>query len=322
MERRTGAVLGLATALAFIARGQVATAPLAVELADMPALVAALSDLDPKIRAAAATHIRTRLAADPAIAPNWHEEAFWKERVAKLVIGMTLDEAGAVLFTNEPEEIRRKRIGSSIGQGGSGNSRTWQVQLDDYWSVSISSLIPNNQVSGMGMVAPQVARRWVQPPPGYTGEWTSWYVNGQISTKIDYRDGRYDGSFISYYDNGAKQLHQNYANHIPVGEESGWHRNGQLSYHGQYADGKQDGTWEHWYDNGVRRSSTEYRAGQQHGAQFRWDPNGKLQSEEHYKAGVLHGISKQWDEAGNLLWERLFVNGEVAEPGMLRQNVN
>ncbi len=52
-----------------------------------PALIKALGDSRSDVGAFAAEAVRTILALDPANAPNWHSEAFWKQRLTQLKRG-------------------------------------------------------------------------------------------------------------------------------------------------------------------------------------------------------------------------------------------
>jgi hypothetical protein len=68
-----------------------------------------------------------------------------------------------------------------------------------------------------------------------TGEWTTWYENGQRSAVDHYRDGLQDGLHTSWYANGVKALEGNYRN------------------------GKREGTWTRWDPTGLTSKQETYR---------------------------------------------------------------
>jgi hypothetical protein len=42
------------------------------------------------------------------------------------------------------------------------------------------------------------------------GKWTNWYENGQIKSEINYKDGKLDGKWIEWDESGRKQSEVNY----------------------------------------------------------------------------------------------------------------
>ena len=69
------------------------------------------------------------------------------------------------------------------------------------------------------------------------GFWESYYENGQLNWKGSYKDDCLDGPWEYYYDNG------------------------QLSYKGNYIGGKEDGIFEHYKENGKFHKKEKWRNG-------------------------------------------------------------
>jgi cytochrome c5 len=222
-----------------------------------PALVAALSDPRNDVRAFSAEALRLIIAADPANAPNYHDEAYWTQRVARLEAGMMLDHALELLLPELTPAERQKR-----GEGGawSGGSGTSTYRLDDYWAVHLYLMDFGKEKlhEHVPDLFRSVRRVWVAPPDGYTGKWVTWHVNGQKANDIQYRNGQYDGKFTAFYDNGSKCFQQHYTQHVCHGTDTGWHRDGKRAYEGRYEHGKQVGTWRWWNENGQIESVKEY----------------------------------------------------------------
>ena len=65
------------------------------------------------------------------------------------------------------------------------------------------------------------------------------------------------------------------------GKEDGkwtrWYENGQIESEGNYKDGKKDGKWTWWHENGQKWSETNYKDGKQEG-------------QEDCTDGIFHGF--------------------------------
>lgn len=277
----------------------------------MPLLVKALDDPANDLRAGAAEAIRSILAADPAAAPNWHDEAYWQKRITQVKKGMSLDEALKILLPDVAPAERDKLMEGGAWSGGSGFS---MYRLDDYWTVTLQLVsLGREQVAEAPSLRRSARPRLVQPPATYTGAWVNWFVNGQMAYEIHYRNGKYDGTFTSYHDDGGRAVEQHYKDGVCDGADSGWYRSGKKMYEGQYKDGKQEGRWQHWFENGQPQSIEDYSGGQQNGVYANWHENGQKHFEEHYQNGKKEGLDSAWDEQGKVLWVRTFRNGELVE---------
>ena len=146
----------------------------------------------------------------------------------------------------------------------SGDSHVVSYRLDHNWMVTIQFRNPGKVIE-----RPKLTRHalkvFVTPPKDFSGKWIAWYVNGQKGYEIDYKNGKYDGVFTNFHDNGNKSVEQHYVNHEAHGADTGWNSDGKLSYTAQYRNGKQDGKWTHFYANGTKQSETNYSNGKYHG---------------------------------------------------------
>ena len=71
----------------------------------------------------------------------------------------------------------------------------------------------------------------------FSGRSVSYYENGQLEFKINYKDGKENGLWEEY------------------------HENGQLRERGNFKDGKRDGLWEGYHENGRLEFKRKYRNG-------------------------------------------------------------
>jgi antitoxin component YwqK of YwqJK toxin-antitoxin module len=100
---------------------------------------------------------------------------------------------------------------------------------------------------------------WVEPPPNFTGLWTTYRVNGQKSDELHYKDGKRDGEITSFYDDGSRAVLTRFVAGIQEGEEIGYFHSGKVSYRGIYKTNAMVGTWT-WYNEDGSVQSTQQRS--------------------------------------------------------------
>lgn len=269
----------------------------------------ALGDIDSETRAAAAKALRRIIAKYPSgtvyLASKDGGEAAWQEKVKRIKVGMTKAQVLNIL----PEF---EGAASEMCEIGSGDSHIVMYRLDYHWVVTIYYRNPDKVIE-----RPTLTKRAlhvnIEPPPNFTGTWTTWHVNGQKAREIQYADGKYNGVFTSYHDNGTKSYEQHYVNHITHGPDTGWNADGRLSYTAQYQNGRQHGRWTHWHANGNKHSEADYVDGKYHGRVMYWHENGQIGAVNDYKEGVKHGREASWDKNGTLQYDRKFVNGKIVD---------
>ena len=85
----------------------------------------------------------------------------------------------------------------------------------------------------------------------FTGTTVSYYENGQLETKGNYKDGNEEGLREGYFDNGQLEYKTNYKDGKLVGLVENYYENGQLQLKGNYKDEKEDGLWETYRVDGL-----------------------------------------------------------------------
>jgi hypothetical protein len=276
----------------------------AVELPDeskMAPLVAALSDPQSEVRAAAAAKLKLIAAENQKVVAQ--AESYWREKIAAVKPGMKKEDVEVMLppFAAQPDKLI----------GGSGSSHTETYRLDYHWMVTIAYLNKGEVMDYPLTLTRTEMSTGVAPPKDFTGVWTGWFVNGEKSYEIGYRSGSYDGAFISYHDNGRKCYVQHYTAGKIDGRDEGWHANGQKAYVGEYKVEKRAGSWTWWYADGNKQSERTYQDGVIDGVDRYWYENGQLRSEVNYRNGTKHGTEAAWDENGKLHYKREYENGEM-----------
>jgi len=254
---------------------------------DLKRETAALADTGQSVRDCAAAAIRAHLAKHPQAGDVGEDH--WKAKLKSIKPGIT---------QKAFEAATGGKIEGSVGSGRS-FSITWR--LDDHWVVTTHFDLPDSLRT---VDAPQRHARdvWVDPGKSSTGKWVTYFINGQMSHEIRYKNGVYE-SFRSYYDNGQLVYEQTYINGRIHGPENGFHRNGARAYSITYADGKSTGRWTHWHPDGKLQSEQTYKEGKLHGSNVNYRPDGTKSSRIDYRDGVETGQAA-WDETGKLLYAR------------------
>ena len=100
----------------------------------------------------------------------------------------------------------------------------------------------------------------------FSGRSVSYYENGQVKGKINYKNGKPDGFFEHYYENGQLNIKGNQKDGEPDGLWESYYDNGQLMIKVNYnKDGKEDGLWESYYENGQLTIKGNYKDGKEDG---------------------------------------------------------
>ena len=86
------------------------------------------------------------------------------------------------------------------------------------------------------------------------GEWFYYLENGQLHLKNTYKDGKLHGERLKYYDNGKLYRKGNYKDGKRNGLKTDWHKNGRKESEGNWKNDKQEGLLTAWYENGQKRT--------------------------------------------------------------------
>ena len=97
----------------------------------------------------------------------------------------------------------------------------------------------------------------------YYNKLTELPFTGKIDGKTtgSFKNGKRDGSWLDYWENGQLQSKTNHKNGKLEGSWVSYHLNGQLRDKGQYKNGLKDGSWVSYFGNGQLRSKGNYKKG-------------------------------------------------------------
>ena len=142
------------------------------------------------------------------------------------------------------------------------------------------------------------------------GFWTSWHENGQKWVEMNYKEGNLHGSEIHWRENGQKISETNYKEGKLHGPQIHWRENGQKRSETHYANGQKHGSEIHWREDGNKELETEYRDGKQHGLTTEWHMNGQKKRESNFEDNELDGISISWDKDGRQKYRIEYKDGK------------
>ena len=133
-----------------------------------------------------------------------------------------------------------------------------------------------------------------------------YYDNGQKKSVGISKDGKKDGLWTYWRDNGQKMQDVTYKNGEQNGLQIWYFKNGQKKYKGTKKDGKKYGLWIWWYENGQKESEITYKDGKFNGHYTIYHKNGQKKAEGTYKDGKRDGRWLYWDRQGNIDRERVY----------------
>jgi antitoxin component YwqK of YwqJK toxin-antitoxin module len=120
-------------------------------------------------------------------------------------------------------------------------------------------------------------------------EYIKYSVEGNKELQCTIKNGKLDGKYMSWYDNGEPFEICMYKEGELHGKYMKWNINGQPWVYSNYKEGKLDGEFKMFYNNGI------------------------LSEHFHYENGLLHGDYKLFHENGELHKHRIYEKGEVIE---------
>ena len=97
------------------------------------------------------------------------------------------------------------------------------------------------------------------------GVWKQFYENGRLKETRFFKEGKKEGEYIGWYMNGQKQLDYFFVNDEYEGTCREWASNGQLIKEMNYKAGHEEGNEKAWYDNGKIRSNYFMQDGRRYG---------------------------------------------------------
>ena len=132
------------------------------------------------------------------------------------------------------------------------------------------------------------------------GPFETYYANGQLKSKGNYKDGEYHGPIEVYISTGQLYTRINYKNGVEHGNWERFYANGQLEVKSRSRDGKRvPGSFTYFHENGQLFNEC-----------IENHENGQLYSKVNYKNGKRHGLLEHFNQEGKLVHKGNFKNGK------------
>ena len=135
------------------------------------------------------------------------------------------------------------------------------------------------------------------------GLYKRYFDNGKQLSEENYNDGKLEGKWTYWYENGQLKLKGNFKPYEVLPEDERWERSSPYRFP---ARDSKHGKWTEWYENGQKKREQNYECGRVIGKWTSWYENGNKKSEGFYKG--LHGRYGEWK-----FWHS---NGQLACTGI------
>lgn len=134
----------------------------------------------------------------------------------------------------------------------------------------------------------------------FTGKIVDCYDNGKIKFEGNYLNGKKEGIFITWSEEGYKASELSYKNGKLSGLSTRFYNNRQKAGEENYVDGQKNGLYTTWHENGNKSGEGNFKNDSPEGLWTFWYPNGKKAREGNYLNGSPVGVHTFWDEEGNV----------------------
>ena len=129
----------------------------------------------------------------------------------------------------------------------------------------------------------------------------NYYDNGKLKSEFEKNDnGKLDGIYREYYENGQLKLECTYKDGQLDGISKEYYKNNQLSCEYNFKNGQLDGLCKEYYDSGKIKEEYYCKNGEFEGIYKKYYTNGKEKSEYNYKNGRISGIAKEYRINGDI----------------------
>jgi antitoxin component YwqK of YwqJK toxin-antitoxin module len=87
---------------------------------------------------------------------------------------------------------------------------------------------------------------------------TLYYSNHQKYMEGEYKNGKRNGKWTSWFQNGNEMSIHNFVNDVDDGNMTVFYENGKKRYQGKYTKGKKIGVWKFWDEKGTLLNKEDY----------------------------------------------------------------
>ena len=148
-----------------------------------------------------------------------------------------------------------------------------------------------------------------------------YYPNGKVKREASFRDGKREGVWREFDEQGNVLNSQTYQKGVLVGQGivdidgkrrglfKEFYPDNSLRAEGVFVDGLRSGEWKVYYHNGQIQEIGSYQEGQPDGIWTWYYDNGQKQIEEQFFKGTPNGSYKEYDSRGNIIVTGTYFDG-------------
>ena len=148
-----------------------------------------------------------------------------------------------------------------------------------------------------------------------------YYPNGKVKREASFRDGKKEGVWREFDEQGNVVSSQTYQKGVLTGQgivDTDGKRRGRykefypdstLRAEGLFVEGERSGEWRFYYQTGELQEVGSYIEGQPDGIWIWYYANGQKQVEEQFYKGQLNGSYKEYDSRGNTIVTGTYFDG-------------
>lgn len=148
-----------------------------------------------------------------------------------------------------------------------------------------------------------------------------YYPNGKVKREASFRDGKREGVWREFDEDGNVVNSQTYKKGALVGEGivgidgkrrgdyKEFYPDSTLRAEGLFIDGLRSGEWKFYYHNGKLQEIGSFNAGDPDGIWIWYYDNGEKQIEEQFYKGQPNGSYKEYDPKGNMIVSGTYFDG-------------
>lgn len=155
-----------------------------------------------------------------------------------------------------------------------------------------------------------------------TGKWIKFYNNGQKEIEENYENGKRTGELIEFYENGQKESEGSFLDGYKTGKWTEFFDDGKIASKGLYKNGEKFGHWEYFYENEQKESEGNYMDGKKTGYWIEFYENGTIEREceflngkrighyaDYYKNSKKKSEGKYLNDEKSGKWNEFYENG-------------
>jgi antitoxin component YwqK of YwqJK toxin-antitoxin module len=132
------------------------------------------------------------------------------------------------------------------------------------------------------------------------GPFKSYHENGQLKKIGSYLNGKGNGLFKEYFEDGSLKNEYSMKDDVNNGDYKTYYENGQLKKIGSYLNGKGNGLFKEYFEDGILEIEYSMKNGRLNGPFKLYYENGNIQKSGSYLNDKDNGLFKKYNEEGML----------------------